>query len=295
MSLRDSIEERYPDMLPLLGIPEIRNLLTLAVAQHWPPATFRSHFIASHWFRSMPEAGRRYWVTSATDPGEAKRMQSSMAAQVRQAAMQFGANLSNNQIAFLARSMLLHGQDASGPELQAALAKLWNYKMRGHGAVGAARGQVQNLYGSYLIGTASAKDPNSIHTLDRKALDIARGADTIEALEERLRLQAMRRYPWMADMIAKGMTPGEVVRPLQQTIANELELANPDQVDVMHDPKYRSLLGIHDPKNNKMRMMTESEAMRLARSQTAWWKTSAGRQTDAQSASAMLQKFGIRA
>ena len=295
MSMRDKIEERYPDMVPLLKIPEIGKLLTTAVQQNWSAGQFHSHFIASHWFRTQPEASRRYWVTSATDPAEAMQMQRNMAAQVRAAAQQFGSNLSNPEIAFLARSMLLHGQDASGPELQAALAKLWSYHDRGRGAVGAARGKVQTLYASYLTGGGASKDANWIHTLDRHAIDIASGKDSIEALDERLRLQAMRRYPWMADMINKGMTPGEIVRPLQQVIAQELELANPDQVDVLHDPRYRRLLGIHDPGNNKMRMMTESEAMRLARSQRAWWDTSNGRQTDAQMSMQMLGQFGMRA
>jgi hypothetical protein len=295
MSWKDKIEERYPDMVPLLGVPEIANLLTLAVAANWSPSQFRSHFIASRWFRTQSEAGRRYWVTSATDPGEAKQMQSNMAAQVRAAAQAFGTRLSNPEIAWLARSILVHGQEASGPQLQAALAKMWNYKDRGRGAVAANRAKVQELYGSYLLTAPGSKAARDIHLMDRHAINIAAGTDTVEALNERLRLQAMKRYPWMADMLGKGMTPGDIVRPLQETIARELELANPDQVDVIHDPKYRRLLGIHDPKTNKMRLMTETEAMKLARAQPQWWQTSGGRQTDAQMTNQMMSKFGLRA
>jgi hypothetical protein len=293
-TMRQRIEERYPDMVALLGIPEVGNLLTLAVQQNWSPGQFRSHFIASKWFRTQSESARRWWVTTATDPGEAAQQRSAMGSAIRQAAAQFGTKLTGDELRYLTNSMLIHGQSPSGPELQRALAGLWSFKDRGYGAAGAARNQVESLYSAYFNNMVGEDTRSHRALLDRRALAIAQGTDSIEALQERLKMQAMKRFPHMADMLAAGMTVAEIVNPLRSVVAKELEYTGPEQVD-LNNPLWRQLLGIRDPKTNKMRMPTESEAMRMARAQPQWWQTSNGRQLDASGTSAMLEKMGMRA
>jgi hypothetical protein len=76
-------------------------------------------------------------------------------------------------------------------------------------------------------------------------------------------------------------------------VARELELGSAANVNVMDNPKWRRLLGVRDKKGNT-RMMTEYEAQQWARSQDNWWKTSHGRQADAEGAATMLRMFGVR-
>ena len=114
-TLKERVAERYPSLVALLKQPEIGSLLTQAVEKNWSPGVFQSKFIASQWFRRQSESQRRWWILSATDPGEANQQRRSMRASFGTLAASMGAQLDTAQINFLSESILQRGQDPNGP------------------------------------------------------------------------------------------------------------------------------------------------------------------------------------
>jgi hypothetical protein len=123
---------------------------------------------------------------------------------------------------------------------------------------------------------------------------IAAGDKTLEDLETQMQLEASERFPWMAEALKSGQSVADIIDPLRRIVSQELELGNPNNVNVISDPQWHKLLGIRDPSTNKMRMMTESEAMVMARSDKRYWQTQGGRKNDADMTSKLLNVFGVR-
>jgi hypothetical protein len=287
------ILEQYPSFAFLMRDEEVGKLLRDAVDPNkgFSSTTFFAKLQQTKWWRSQSETQRTWAVEVATDPAEAARKRSAMGNAIRQQAAAFGTKLTTNELRFLTNSMLANGQDPSGPELQRALAGLWSFKDRGQGAAAAARSQVRALYGQFFNGMVGEDTKSQRRLLDRRALAIASGTDTLEALQERLQEQAMKRFPHMADLISRGMTPYEIIAPMRQRVAQELELGSGDQVD-LSSPVWSQLLGIRDPKSKQTRLMTESEVIRLARSQDAWGNTKNGREMQYTLGQGLLRALG---
>lgn len=111
-----------------------------------------------------------------------------------------------------------------------------------------------------------------------------------------LAAEAVHRFPHMAPQIKAGSTVADVVGPFVGLVAQELE-EDPGYIwskIKANDPAFRKLLGLRDPKSGQMRLPTESDAIRIARSRSTWWDTSNGRQMDAEAARGILQIMGVR-
>lgn len=291
-TLSERVSERFPGLVSLLGQPEIGSLLTRAVTENWSPTRFQSAFIASHWFRTQSESQRRWWVTSATDPEQAREQRRSTRAAFGSLARQLGANLSTNQVNYLSELILSHGQDPNGPEARAAiasLAKLTPVDRYHYGAFQTVTKQIEALSESQFFMPISNIDASKY---GRKVIQ---GVMTIDDVQSAMQQLAVKRYPHLRELLIEGQTPAQIVAPYRELVANELELGNPDRVDVKRNPIWRQLLGIRDPKSHKVRLPTESEVLKLARSQPQWWKTANGRKTDAGLATSLLETFGMRA
>lgn len=294
MGVREEVAERFPSLLALLNQPEIGGLLTRAVQESWSPGKFQSEFVASNWFRSQSEPQRRWWVMSATDPGEAKRQRNAMRASVSARAQQLGVSLNAAQLRWLSEVAVSQGQDPNGPELLRSLVSLSDWKDRGKGEIGAIRGQLQQLGGQFFSQELSHQTRDGAKNLDRYARDIAAGKDTIESVQHRMTMKAMQRFPHMKEQLESGMTPYEIVAPLRQIVADEMGYASPDVVNVAKNPAWRNLLGIRDPKSKQTRLMSEAETIRMVRRQAGWWNGPNGKAADAGMTSMLLQAFGKR-
>jgi len=288
MSLRSDVEDRYPSLVPLLKIPAIASLLTKAVAGNWSPTKFQSNFIASAWFRSQSEAQRRWFILGATDPGEAKDqtrlMNESIIAQMRR----LGVVGTSAEIANIRNYALSRGLKADDFSVQNAIVRL--AEKGGRATVGAwtttAEAVRQMAFDEFQW-------PVPAHVQKKWTQWIVTGQRTMEDYQAQLSREAQKRLPHMAERLQRGETVGDIIGPYRQLIAEELELGGPGEVK-MSNPKYRSLMGIRDPKTKQMRMMTESEVLKLARDTPEWWKTSKGRQADASMVTKIREMFGTR-
>lgn len=302
MGVKEEVAERFPSLVSLLKQPEIGKLLIKAVSDPkgpWSPGKFQSEFIASHWFRTRSEPERRWWVLSQTDPSEARRQRGILKRSLIEQGRQLGFKVGDKQAKYIAELGMRGGvTDINDPRMLNAL-NVWakEAQRRGSlpgglqsGALKTTARQLREMSAGEFFRPTARVDPWT----QKMARDIALGRKTMDDARASLMTNAAKRYPHMAKMIAQGMTPGDIVNPYRELIANELELGNPANVNVMNDPRWRKLLGTRDRKSGKMRMMTESEVLQLARSQDAWWKTSHGREADSSGARGMLQILGIR-
>jgi hypothetical protein len=157
--------------------------------------------------------------------------------------------------------------------------------MQGKGEAGAAKNEVENLIrGEWFA-------PVDLNWLARSGIDIVSGQDSLESMNARLASQAWHWYPHLRQQITEGQTMAQIFNPYRQVIADELELGSAENVS-MNNTKWSQLAQWRDPKTGEMRLPTMSEVQTLARSQPEWWKTSGGKQADAQGTKTLLQIFG---
>jgi hypothetical protein len=295
---KERVAERYPSLLPLLRHPEIGKLLTQAVTKNWSPGVFQSKFIASKWFRSQSEASRRWWVLTATDPGEAKLQRQAMTAEVQNLQRSLGASLSKDATKWVVESALQRGLPIDSALLRREIV---SYGMR-YTAPGTGHVLPQGL----LRTTAKEIDsmarfqyalPGNSNWNRTRTQMVAMGELSMDDVENELREIAAKRFSHMKDDLAMGRSVADIVAPYAEIYASEMDIAPEEVIRSAFrntDPKARELLGVRDPKTGKMRLPTEVEAMRLARSRADWWQTSSGRQNDASMSDMVTKAMGVR-
>lgn len=285
--------QQYPSFAFLLNDPEIGPLLRDAVDPNkgFSSQTFFAKIQQTHWWRRQSEAQRTWATQVATDPGEANEQRRGMRAAFGSLAASMGAQLTTAQVNFLSELMLQHGQDPNGPEARAAIAKLARLTPN-----------LRYKYGSFQTATKAVEALSEreffmkISNVDasKYARRIIQGIMTLDDVRSAMQQLAVKRYPHMRELLIDGMTPGEIIAPYRQIVADELELGDPGRVDVKGNATWRQLLGIRDPKSHKVRLPTESEVVKMARSQTKWWDTAKGQEADNSMALNLLNELGVR-
>jgi hypothetical protein len=289
-TMQERVAERYPALVPLLRQPEIGRLLTQAVENNWSAGVFQSKFMASNWFRSQSESQRRWWITTATDPGEAKLQRNQYSADIIKTANSLGVNLNSAQVKYITESGLARGDDPGSARVMANLLAFGRKSgQMGAGAFKTAQRAVRNLeVGQWL------REPPRKET-EHWAAEIALGRKTIEDFNAAAAYTASHRFPHMAEQIKAGMTVSEIIGPQVEAYAREMDWDAQGLMSKMYsNPSFGGLTGIRDPKSGQMRLPTEYEARTMARQRGDWWQTTGGRQADAQMATALLEMFGKR-
>lgn len=290
-TLAERIANEYPLLAFLANDPEIGPLLREASDPYtgFSANTFRYKVAQTNWWRSRSAAQRQWSVLVNTDPGEANRQRAAYAANLRTTAGRLGVGLDNSQVKFAAEWALMRGIPPDSPELMHSLIQ----HGRKAGAIGpgayktGARDIAEIAEGQWLRGVSAKEQRDWGYWL-------AMGQKTVEDWNAHLAGEAIHRFPHMADQIRSGSTVADVVGPFVQLVAQELE-EDPGYIWSKvkhHDPAFQPLLGVRDPVSKKMRLPTQSDAIRVARSRSTWWKTSNGRQMDAQMSKALLGMFG---
>jgi hypothetical protein len=291
-TMRERVAERYPSLLALLNQPEIGKLLTSAVQNNWSSGVFQSKFMASRWFRSQSEAQRRWWVTAYTDPGEARTQRATYGANLQQIAEGIGLRLTTPQLKYMTESFLSRGLAADSPYVLnnlMAFAKRTGLGKLGAGAFKTTQRDIRNLGVSQWF-----REPPAAET-EKWATWITLGRKTIEDFNAASAYTASHRFPHMAAEIRAGRTVAEIAGPMIEAYAREMDWDAAGLMSKMHtNTQFAGLLGIRDPKTNKMRMPTEYEARTMARQRGDWWGTTGGRQADAGMSQALLAAFGKR-
>lgn len=283
MALADEVMKRYPTLSFLLRDPEVGRLLLDAVDPNkgFDASTFQAKLYQTRWWRTRSESMRQWEITAATDPGTANQRRYSYVQAVRQAAIRYGVKISDAEARWISEIGLQRGWNPAGMEIMTELAKmrLKDPRRAQAGDVDVAARQVQALAQREFL------YPMSWSTAVKAGDQIARGISTVEATEAWLREKAAKYYPWAKEQLNQGFTINDLLDPARQTIAEELEL-DPDQINFRTGP-YAAVI------NNKG-IKPVDEVRKLVRQDRRWWKTSHGRQTDAQYAAGFLELMGKR-
>jgi hypothetical protein len=290
-TLRERVAERYPDLLPLLRIPEVGRLLTQAVSgAGMSPGSFMSKLRATRWFRRQSEPQRRWFITSVMDPGEARLQRQLFSAELIKQASTLGITLNSKQVKRYTESGLAQG---IAPDSARGMANLLAFG-RSTGQMGAGAFKTAHT-AVRALGTGQWMREPPRAEAERWAADIALGRKTIDDFNAANAYAASHRFPHMAQQIKAGSTVADIAAPVVEAFAREMDWdPNGLLANLQRDPKFSGLLGIKDPKTNQVRMPTEYEARTMARQRDDWWQTTGGRQQDAAMSQALLQAFGRR-
>lgn len=289
-AVRQKIAELYPGLLPLLSDPQVGALLIKAVGPTpYSPGRFEAELHKTRWWRTHSEAQRRWFLLRGVDPKEYAVQRDIMQGDIMREANRLGIKFSGKSVAYLANMALQLGLSADNPAMIQKMVAYSNQPgMIGPGAL-ATNARDMQLWANREYFRALPQ-----HVVGKWARWIGEGTKTMEDFQAQVSAEEQRKYPHFADLMSQGASLADIINPLRETIAQELELQSPEQVS-LKDPYWKDLLGVRDPKTNKMRLMTTSEAQRKARLRPEWWNTSGGRQADASMAQTLLQVFGRRA
>jgi hypothetical protein len=290
-TLQERVAERYPSLVFLLRQPEVGRLLTQAVGDPpMSPGVFQSKLMATRWFRSQSESQRRWWVTVASDPGEAKRQRNLYSAELIKSANSLGIKLDSKEVWKYTNAGLSQGIEA-GSDRQMANLMAFGLKTGkvGPGAYKTAVGAIR------AIGSAQWLRMPPVKETETWAANIALGRKTLDDFEQANRTAAEHRFPHMLQQLRAGATVADVIAPMVEAYAKEMDWDAQGLMAKMHtNPTFAQLTGIKDPKTKQVRLPTEYEAKTMARQRGDWWGTTTGRQEDAAKTLAITQALGVR-
>lgn len=295
MGIAQDIAEQYPFLAFLANDSQVGPILRKAVDVNTPysEGKFTAEIMKTRWWRKQADAKREWEILRHTRPGEAKHQLRLARSRVQRTGQAFGTSLTKNQRNWLAMAVVQGGMQWDDPRITDFFIKTWSWQDRHVGQVGEALSHIRQINNEYF--DRPTGNIRSRRKRDRDALRIAAGRDTLEAYRQRKQMGAFHRFPHMKEALAQGLTPQQVVAPLQEIVAEEMGFANPEQVNVLKNPRYRKLLyGVRDPKTKKTRMMTDSDVTRLVRTDPKWWQTANGKAADSEMASTLLELFGER-
>ncbi len=285
---KKAVQDRWPDLAFLLRVPELDRLFTRAITENLTPGAFQSQLRATQWFRSQPASSRQWMVTINTDPGEARLQRQNTSFELDAIARKtWGTALTPAQLKWLTETALVRGLEVNSPEMLNAIRKVAK-PGAGRGEIGVYAAQIRELgTGQWFV--VPGKDSTY-----KVASQIILGQDTIESANARFAAEAKKRYPHLAQRIDGGETLADITEGYRTIVAEELELGDIDRVDIVKNPTWRQLLGTRDPKTKEMRMPTESEVVRMARSQNAWGDTAKAREMQYGIVRGLGEMFGER-
>ena len=275
------VRSNYGYMAGFLDIPEVRNVLFQAAREGWDEGRLYGGISATSWWRNTSSAARQWQQLISEDPAEANRRGQQVAAEINDRSRQLGLNLSPQQIGNLAVQVAQNGwtdtqmidsllRNVTWDELQGG--EIWNTADR-----------VKQVAGQFMVAVSD-------ETAQQWAMQIARGEMTEDGVISILRNQARSRFGWMASQIDQGVTPSDYFAPVRDMIAATLE-TTPEAINMM-DPKWISLMEVHDERSGEMRAATLHEAMMSARQRPEWMETKNAQELTSSMMMGLADAFG---
>ena len=286
MATAEEVLERYPQLAGFINHPEIGQVLLDAARDGLGATELQGKIYATDWYKKSWADLRQYELLRSTDPAEFKLAHQQAAFDIGSLLTKLGVNVSKNpkMAEYIANDWLRHGKDYW--YLYSALGKYLsqNPDMVGQsGELGARMQKYRQMASDYLLDYDDA-------VFARTAVNEWMQVDTTEAIENRYRQEAIKRFGHLEDVLTRGITVRQAMQPMTTAVARTLEMS-PDQVD-LNDPRWRQLVEFADPDSGKIRTMTTSEAERWARRQDEFQYTATAREETFSMADELLRTFG---
>lgn len=278
--LRDWIATNVPQFAFLLNNPDIAPILLSSAAVQEDPSVIVARVQATGWYRQRSQAAREFEVREATDPAQNQRLIQQMTADVRNMSGQLG--LTGIDPTAVARDAVRTGMTAAEvQDLLSSYVTIDTTKQPGQASTYFA--QAKQMGADYFV---RIDDQLALSFAQR----VAAGDLAVEDMEGWFRDRAKERFPWLGDILDKGISVAEHTDPIKQELAQILEL-NPESVDLMNDSRWWDTLEVTNDDGSK-RAMTLTEVGDFARSRKEWRGTDNARQRGAEMATMLAKAFG---
>lgn len=256
------VAAKYGYAAAFLDHPEVGPILKKAAANGWGEAELYGAITQTQWWKSSSDNSRSWQMLVNEDPATAARVAAEVAANIQNRARTLGIELSNDQIASIARTAAEFGW--TDAQIVDRLVGQANWATLSAGDLRAKFDDVKAVAGEYLVDVSD-------QTAQQYAARIASGEMTIDGVRAAMQKQARQRFAWMADEIDQGITPSMYLDPIRNQIASELEIA-PEEVNLMKGD-YLGMVEVRDEKSGEMRAATLREAQLAARRDPRWAQT----------------------
>jgi hypothetical protein len=245
---RDAAREMYPEYYAIVrNIPEIAELLELAVAGEYTPQQFQAELEQTNWWQQTTASAREWDINGERDPASQQTLIDNQITNIRSIALnQFGVRLSNENLQALAVDSLRLGW--SSAFLQNAIGDVATQSTAGisqlrAGYIGQQLRETANDYG---IAVSDA-------TFNQWVNKVAVGQETVATWQDYAKVQAKNLFPSIADRIDAGETFQQIVDPYRQTAAKVLELGTGEDIDFTA-PEWAKAVTFMDSEGNQRPM-----------------------------------------
>lgn len=228
----------------------------------------------------------------ATGQTTYERNIANLVATLEASAQELGATVTAEDLNRIATNIYISGTEARPLVIERALTpfiKIGVSPVTGRPTVGGAAGaNYQSLLQSALangINESLLPKVLGVKTVDDALRKLAEGA-SIRDYENRFREYAMNgRSDYVKNLLAQGMDLDTIMAPYRNTMADVLEIANPEQIK-LDDPTLNMAFGKNE--------MTLTDFQRALRKDTRWQYTQKARDEMASTALNLIRNFGFQ-
>lgn len=274
------IRSNYPEMAGFLNIPEIRTILIDEAQKKGTIGELEARIYATSWWKTNGANARQYFETASIDPATHEELVKAKIAELAPEVAKLGLDMdvrvyAENALKFGWTPQQTAADEATRLRMQSAAAGL-----KAGSAPAATADQLA------AIATNEYYVPMNRQDTEAWAINIGEGRSTEAQFRDYLSGMANSRFPGLK---GQGITPGQYMSPIVNTIAKELEL-QPGDVNLL-DPKFSPVLQTVDS-TGLSRPMTISEAQNWARQQPGYLYTNGARDQASQFADVLGKTFG---
>lgn len=289
--LRDRIARDYPAFASLIDLPDVGGVLERAATEGWDIGTLQANLYATPWWKTQSETQRNAAILYATDPQSYNRQLEQKYTDMATEARRLGYQIDDGTLRWNATRALNEGWSAQ--EITNTLISAWatSGSPMHPGQMAATTNQMVAFAEAYGVAIP-------VEMARNLAVQIAKGEQTVDGAKQYFFNTAL----WNAasqgnEQIKQGLEAGFTVRDILQPtlglVAQELEI--PAETLSLTEGLGQQLYNYRDPDTNTYRVMTQSEATQLARSQTEWKKTNRAESVVAEATNAISQFMGVKA
>lgn len=265
--------------------PEVHNLIDQASAEGWTAEKLAAAIQGTAWWRRTQESERNWNAEIARDPHSAQVKRDQKAEEIIRMASTMGVSLDQAHADSYADSFYRYGW--TDIQLQNSILSQFEYeKGKTKGGAATIEMQLNQMASDYGI---------TLTDNDYKGwiISIEQGYNTPDTFKAWAAQQSANLNPWAKAGLDTGLTLRDIVAPIFNKVANELEI-NPNMIN-LNDSKWTKLFqASRDPKTGAFVTPAWSDVERLIRTdpQYGWDRTQFANTEAANRAAMLLDKFG---
>jgi len=202
------------------SVPELKALFNQAVATKMSAEDFKAKFYNTKWYLAHNDAWRVAYGAEKTDPPSWAHETNLASQLVRSTAMDTGVNLTDDQVAGLAKQALYLSAGSSSRIDTSMLKK----HIVGTGIITGTTGEALTAIDALKAHGADMGVQHDDVWYTNAAQNILHGDGNLNGWKKQISDIAKTRYSWAADQIDKGMTVKAIASPYINSMSRILEI-----------------------------------------------------------------------